>query len=80
MKPIVASVLLLLAAQAAPPPQPDDRFVAALVKNRYALSALDGRLSGSGAPLLLSAIAQSRFVLLGEDHGEAETPALMSAI
>src|ERR1700722_3980346 len=54
--------------------QPDDgsTFAAKLVQNRYGLSVRDGQFSGAGAPVLKSAIAQSRFVLVGETHGLAE--------
>ena len=68
------------AASAAQSSTPSDRFIAKVVQNRYSLSVQHGQLSGSGAPVLQSAIAQSRFVLLGEDHGIAETPAMGSAI
>jgi hypothetical protein len=50
------------------------KLTAKLLQNRYGLSVRNGRLSGTGAHVLRSAIAQSRFVLLGEDHGLAETP------
>ena len=57
-----------------------DRFVAKLLQNRYALSVRSGQLSGAGAQVLRSAIAQSRFVLLGEDHGVAQTPEFWAAV
>ena len=66
-------------AAQAPPPSPD-RFVAKLLQNRYALSVRNGQLSGAGAQVLQSAIAQSRFVLLGENHGVAQTPELGAAV
>src|SRR5207302_8657434 len=62
-----------LSAQVAPPSTQADRFVAKLLQNRYALSVHSGQLSGAGAQVLQSAIAQSRFVLLGEEHGVAQT-------
>jgi hypothetical protein len=68
-----------LSAQAAQPGA-GDRFVAKLLQNRTALSVGDGRLSGAGAQVLQTAIAQSRFVLVGEDHGIAQTPAFWTAI
>jgi hypothetical protein len=79
MKLPVVSLLALLVAQAAPPPQAAS-FVASLLHNRYDLSVRDGQLSGAGAEILRTAIAQSRFVLLGEDHGAAQTPELMAAL
>jgi hypothetical protein len=75
-------------SQLRPGPDQDDaastgggnKFIANLLHNRYSLSVRDGRLGGTGAPLLQSAIDESRFVLLGENHGLAPTPALGSAI
>lgn len=67
-----------LSAQA--PSNPVDRFTARLLQNRYPLVVRDGRLSGAGAHVLQSAIAQSRFVLLGEEHGVAQTPAFWAGV
>jgi hypothetical protein len=55
--------------------QPDNgsAFSAKLVQNRYGLTIRDGQFSGTGAPVLKAAIGQSRFVLVGETHGLAET-------
>jgi len=55
--------------------QPDDdgRFTARLVENRYGLSVRDGQFSGTGAAVLRSSIAKAGFVLVGEEHGLAET-------
>ena len=78
MKALVASTLALLIAQAAPPPP--DAFVATLARHRYDLSVRNGQLAGAGADILRTAIAQSRFVLLGEDHGAAQTAELMAAL
>jgi hypothetical protein len=64
----------------APQSTQGDRFVARLLQNRYALSVRGGELSGAGAPVLQSAIAQSRFVLLGEYHGVSQTPELGAAV
>ena len=69
-----------LSAQPAPQSRPAERFLAKLLENRYALAARGGQLSGAGAPVLRSAIAQSRFVLLGEEHGIAQAPELMAAV
>jgi hypothetical protein len=64
-------------AQASPQPNP---FVAKLLQNRYPLSVRGGELSGAGADVLRSAIGQSRFVLLGEYHGVAQTPEFLAGI
>jgi hypothetical protein len=69
-----------LSAQPAPQSRPAERFLAKLLENRYPLSARGGQLSGAGAQVLRSAVAQSRFVLLGEEHGIAQTPELMAAV
>jgi hypothetical protein len=51
-----------------------------LAENRYGLQVENGRLSGTAVPVLQQAIAESQFVLLGEDHGTAEIPRLFSGI
>jgi hypothetical protein len=69
-----------LSAQAPPQSRPAERLIARLLENRYALSLRGGELSGAGAQVLRSAIAQSRFVLLGEYHGLAQTPEFWAAV
>jgi len=69
-----------LSEQPVPQPPPAERFQTKLLENRYALSERGGQLSGSGAEVLRSAIAQSRFVLLGEEHGVTQTSELMTAV
>ena len=71
---------LPLSPQAAPQSRPAERFIAKLLANRYALSVRRGQLSGAGAQVLRSAIAESRFVLLGEYHGVAQTPEFWAAV
>jgi len=61
-------------------PQSTDRFIAKLLQNRHGLSVRSGQLSGAGAQVLQSAIAQSRFILLGEYHGVAQTPEFWAAV
>jgi len=56
------------------------KFTAKLLQNRYGLSVRNGQLTGTGAQVLQSAIAQSCFVLLGEVHGLAETPKFWGAV
>ena len=51
-----------------------------LLENRYDLNLKDGHLSGAGAEVLRKAIASAQFVLIGEQHGNAETPEFSSAI
>jgi hypothetical protein len=62
------------------PSNATDRFTVRLLQNRYPLGVRDGQLFGAGAQVLLSAIAQSRFVVLGEEHGVAQTPAFWAAV
>jgi hypothetical protein len=83
----VSAVLVLLPLGLSRPPlsaqgpsNPADRFTARLLQNRYPLAVRDGQLTGAGAHVLQSAIAQSRFVLLGEEHGNAQTPAFWAAV
>jgi hypothetical protein len=58
----------------------EENFAAKLLENRYGLSVRHGQFSGTGARVLQSAIAQSRFVLVGENHGLAETPKFWEAV
>ena len=51
-----------------PAPAQPNRFMTALLQNRYPLHVGNGYVLGPGARGLQSAIRQSRFVLLGEDH------------
>ena len=69
-----------LSAQAAPQARQAERFIAKLLENRFALSVRSGQLSGAGAQVLRSAMAQSRFVLLGEYHGLAQTPEFWAVV
>jgi hypothetical protein len=57
-----------------------NQFVDMLRANRYELSTVDGRLSGTGVPVLRGAIVQAQFVLIGEDHGIAQIPELVGAV
>ena len=63
----------------APTTQPN-KFIAILLQNRYSLEVRDGDLLGTGAPMLQSAIRDSRFVVLGEDHDLVRTSELGAAI
>jgi len=51
-----------------------------LVQNRYRIEFREGRLSGPGAELLDALIAESHFVLIGEEHGVAEIPDFAGAV
>ena len=71
---------LPLAAQVAPQSKPADTLMAKVLQNRYALSVRNGQFSGAGAQVLQSAVAQSRFVLIGENHGAVQNPKFSAAI
>jgi hypothetical protein len=79
---VAVSVWLMRASVALPSPLPTapDRFIATLLQNRYGLSLMDGQLSGSGGRLLALSIARSRFILVGENHGFAQTSAFSAAV
>jgi hypothetical protein len=72
--------LLVGALLLVPQPPAPDRLVARLLENRYALSVHDGQFAGEGAAILEKAIVQSRFVVLGEIHGIAQTSELWAAV
>jgi hypothetical protein len=72
--------LLVGALLFAPQPAAPDRLLARLLENRYALSVHDGQFAGEGAAILEKAIVQSRFVVLGEIHGIAQTSELWTAV
>src|SRR5215469_18604510 len=50
-----------------------------LLKNRYSLTVSGGSLDGSAVPILRPAVENAQFVLVGEDHGIAEIPAIVGA-
>jgi hypothetical protein len=65
-----------LCAQTAPKPALGD----ALAQARTALVLSNGGFSGAGADVLAQAVAESRFVLIGEDHITREIPEFASAL
>jgi hypothetical protein len=67
-------------AAAGAEPSQTNGLLAKLLENSYPLAVRDGHLSGEGAPVLTAAIAESRFVLLGETHGDAQTPEFFGAV
>ena len=58
----------------------DTALVAALRSHAMPLTVDGGRLGGPGADLLKAEAARSQFVLVGEDHGMREPPALTAAL
>lgn len=70
-----------LAAAAAPSAEvPSTPLVAMLRAAALPLSLDAGRLSGPGADWISEASVNTQFVLVGEDHGMAEAPAVASAM
>lgn len=75
---ILATALILL--NGLPAQGEPEGFAGALAEHRYALRLEDGRLGGDGAEFLTAAARQSRYVLLGEVHGLADTSELAEAL
>jgi hypothetical protein len=73
----LSALLLIIVAHAQPQ---IDALSAKLLQNRYSLTFSSGQFAGPAAYLLESAVAQSQFVLVGEQHGFAESPLFWSAL
>jgi hypothetical protein len=58
----------------------ESKFSERLLQNRYQLNSQEGRLSGTGLPVLQSALASAQFVLIGEDHGISEIPPFVASV
>ena len=65
-----------LAAQTTPPPDLGQK----LREVRFDLRIENGKFTGSAAPVLQTAIAQAKYVAIGEDHITAEIPQFASAV
>ncbi|HUI43909.1 MAG TPA: hypothetical protein VL523_18255 [Terriglobia bacterium] len=70
---LAAGTLLFAQPSSDTPSAAARQFTEKLLQNRYSLAVRNGQFSGPGAQLLQSAITPSRFVLVGEEHGLAET-------
>jgi erythromycin esterase-like protein len=57
-----------------------DQFDKKLLENRYELEVTDGHLSGAGSEVLEKAVRGAQFILIGEQHGNTQTPEFVSAI
>jgi hypothetical protein len=86
MLPLLATFLLSFAVASraqtpAPSPTPaptfEQRLAARAAENRHAVTFRNGAFSGPGWDLLLAEGRKSRFFLVGEEHGVAETPAVV---
>jgi hypothetical protein len=74
---VLYALLLPIAAHAQ---SPSDPRAAKLLQNRYSLTLSNGQFTGPAAQLLQSAVAQSHFILVGEQHGFAQSPSFWSAL
>lgn len=63
-----------------PGSSPNPTLASRLAAIRYELSVEDGKLKGTGAAVLQTAIAQANYVLLGEDHLTREIPRFTAAV
>ena len=75
-----AVLLLCLSGAVAAQTQPRPTLDEALAQARLPLVVDEGGFSGAGAPVLTQAIAQSDFVLIGEDHVTREIPQFTAAL
>lgn len=58
----------------------DSALTRLLIANRHAISLNGGRLEGRGGRLLVDEGKSARFFLVGEEHGVAQTPAIVQAL
>jgi hypothetical protein len=69
-----------LLAQADDPGKTTDRLTELIAASHRPMASADEGFTGPGAALLLDAAEQSIFFLVGESHGNIETPALTSRL
>ncbi|MES1240554.1 MAG: hypothetical protein ABUT39_02950 [Acidobacteriota bacterium] len=74
---LLSFVSLPSRAQAPAAPSFEERLAARAAENRHAVVYKNGAFSGPGWDLLLEEGRKSRFFLVGEEHGVAETPAVV---
>jgi hypothetical protein len=58
----------------------ENKFTDRLLQNRYQIDFQGGQFSGTGMPVLQSALASAQFVLIGEDHGISQIPQFTGAV
>jgi hypothetical protein len=75
-----ALLIALSTAALAQTAQPTPSLEQALIQSRTSLILHDNNFSGPGALILTTAVQQSRFVLLGEDHITHEIPLIAAAL
>jgi hypothetical protein len=74
--PVLCVALLTLTPAVAQ----ENKFSDRLLQNRYQLHFQEGRLSGTGLPVLQNALLGAQFVLIGEDHGISQIPQFAGAV
>jgi erythromycin esterase-like protein len=75
-----AALILALSTAAQAQTQPTPTLEQALIQSRSSLILNDNNFSGPGTLVLTTAVQQSRFVLLGEDHITREIPLFAAAL
>ena len=75
----VALPMALLAVVPSVPAQ-DSVLTSLLVANRHPVGVVGGKLAGAGGRLLVERGKESRFYLVGEEHGVGEMPGLVQAL
>ena len=83
MPPILRSATVAVVAALAFSAQAeaqDTALTRLLVANRHPVTLTAASLSGTGGRLLVDASKLARFVMVGEEHGIAETPRLVQAL
>lgn len=77
---LTSSILCAAALTLTPALAQEHKFTERLLQNRYQIDFQEGRLAGTGLPVLQKALAGAQFVLIGEDHGIAQIPQFAGAV
>ena len=76
----LACLICATVAGASPAHAQDTTLTRLLVANRHPMRLVGGRLEERGGRMLIEAGKASRFFLVGEEHGVAETPQIVQAL
>ncbi|MEO0469739.1 MAG: hypothetical protein AAF206_08975 [Bacteroidota bacterium] len=76
-RPIILLILICLPVCAW---TQDSLLLSQLMENSYSIAVANGKISGSGQNMLQEAIAESQFVLIGEQHGIREVGAFTHGV
>lgn len=77
---LAITLLILLAANVAVKAQSDSIIDSILTENRYTFKIIDGQIVGDGLDFISHEAATSQFFIVGELHGNVETPAFIKAL